>query len=66
MMPVIPVIGNNLESSLSDDSAEKLSLGQKQSNNEEEALTKNISRESSRGNFLVQPSTTSNHAEQGT
>ena len=93
--PVIPLTGDNPESSLPDDSAEKVSLGhvgdehaikkikeldnadnenkedtnkgEKQSNDEEEeALAKNISRESSRGNFLVQTSTTSNHAEQGT
>ena len=45
---------------------EETNKGKKHSNNEEEALTKNFSRESSRGNFLVQTSTTSHHAEQGT
>lgn len=39
---------------------------EKQSNNEEEVMEKKISRESSHGNFLVQTSTTSTHAEQGT
>ena len=45
---------------------EETNKSKKHSNNEEEALTKNFSRESSRGNFLVQTSTTSHHAERGT